>query len=614
MCAITGFFQTKFDYTKDLIWKNRLNKMANSLSHRGPDNTSFLLKNHVGLAHCRLSIIDLESGNQPIIKCINGHTGAIIFNGEIYNYKTLRAYLSSLGCFFDTASDTEVILAGYLMFGTSFFSSLNGIFAFAIYDYEKDCLILARDSAGVKPLFYQDMSTSFVFASEPKGLFAYGIKAVFNDNSFQELFALGPAKTPGNAVFAGMHEVLPGTYITVSKGQYAYTFSTHIFRQLSAYECNDSYDEAIEKSLNLVTDAITSQMVSDVPICTFLSGGLDSSLVSAICAKNLDSLTTYSFDFVGNNDNFIANDFQSSLDRPFVDIMKEHIKSNHIYLECDNLTMADYLTKAVDAKDMMCMADVESSLLYFCEQVSSKHKVCLTGECADEIFGGYPWFNKPFLMDKNDFPWSYDFDARFIFLKDEIINDLHLKEYAHDAFVTTINNAPVLSSDSPMNKKYKQMTYLNITWFMQTLLSRMDRTSMYNSLEARVPFADMRIIEYIYNLPYEYKCMNKYGAPLVKNILIECGKSYLPDEILYRKKSPYPKTYDKKYEELLANKLRDILSNTTSPLHQFVDMKKVNSFLNSPKDYGKPWYGQLMAGPQMIAYFIQLNYLITSFD
>lgn len=610
MCAIAGFFQSRFDYTKDSIWEHRLKEMASSMSHRGPDNSDYILNAHAGLAHCRLSIIDLESGNQPITKSINGHTGSIIFNGEIYNYKTLRNYLSSLGCFFDTSSDTEIILAGYLMFGTSFFASLNGIFAIAIYDYDKDCLILARDAAGVKPLFYQCMSTSFVFSSEPKGLFAYGITPSFNDDSLREIFALGPAKTPGSGVFANMSEVMAGTYIEITKGFRAYAHSTHTFKQLITYECNDSYDEAVEKSSALITDAITSQMLSDVPICTFMSGGLDSSLVSAICASKLDKLTTYSFDFVGNQDNFKANEYQSSLDRPYVDIMKEYINSNHIYLECDNLSMANYLTKAVDAKDMMCMADVESSLLYFCEQVSKSHKVCLTGECADEIFGGYPWFHKPYLMNQDNFPWSFDFDARFAFLKDDIVESLHLKEYAHDAFSTTINKAPILSSDSPMNKKFKQMTYLNLNWFMQTLLSRMDRTSMYNSLEARVPFADMRIIEYVYNLPYEYKCKNKNGAPSVKNLLIECGKKYLPDEILYRKKSPYPKTYDKKYELLLANRLKNILSDSLSPLHQFIDPIKVNTFLESPKDYGKPWYGQLMAGPQMIAYYIQLDYLL----
>ena len=284
--------------------------------------------------------------------------------------------------------------------------------------------------------------------------------------------------------------------------------------------------------------------------------------------------------------------------------MKNHIKSNHYYLECNNEIQADYLLKAVDARDFPCMADVESSLLYFCSLVSKQIKVALTGECADEIFGGYPWFHNQSLMNKDNFPWSYDFEARSAFLKDEIISILDLEAYSRDAYTTTINTTPLLTSDTLEDAYYRKVTYLNVQWFMQTLLSRMDRTSMYSGLEARVPFADYRILEYVYNLPWEYRCHNN----IHKSLLVETGKALLPTEVLFRKKSPYPKTYDPAYEQLLANRLRDILADKNSPLYDLIDIKKVNTFLDAPKDYGKPWYGQLMAGPQMIGYFIQLDY------
>lgn len=613
MCGIAGFYQSSFNYLKDGIWENRLIKMKQSINHRGPDDNDIYLRTHIGLAHTRLSIIDLEYGKQPMKCCYNGKSGVICYNGEIYNYPELRAVLMARGASFRTDSDTEVILMGYLMYGTSFFQSLNGIFAFAIYDETTDELIIARDHLGVKPLFYQEMATSFVFGSEPKALFAYGILPYLNADSFREVLGLGPAKTPGNGVYSGMKELLAGSYMIIkpSPGNDCYKTETHFYWKLAPREITDSYEEASEKVYYLINDAIKKQMISDIPICTFMSGGLDSSLVSAICARNLavddKTLTTFSFDFVDNNINFKSNDFQSTLDRPFVDIMKSHIKSNHYYLECNNETQADYLLKAVDARDFPCMADVESSLLYFCSLVSKQVKVALTGECADEIFCGYPWFHRKELMQHNNFPWSYDFDARTVFLKDEIKELLDLENYSRAAYETTMSNAPVLTSDSPDEKMHKQTTYLNVVWFMQTLLSRMDRTSMYSGLEARVPFADYRILEYVYNLPWEYKCHDG----IHKSLLVETGKNLLPDEVLYRKKSPYPKTYDLSYEKLLADRLRSTLQNENSALRDFVDLDKVYSFLDSPKDYGKPWYGQLMAGPQMIGYFLQLDYWLS---
>lgn len=618
MCGIAGFYQGCFDYTKDDIWHNRLTKMKSSLSHRGPDDSNIYLKKNVGLAHTRLSIIDITGGRQPMSMTYNSHSATICYNGEIYNHKILKSLLISKGIEFNTTSDTEVILAGYLLYGKDFFSSLNGIFAFAIYDETFNELILVRDHLGVKPLFYQETASSFVFGSEQKALFAYGIVPFVSATGFKEVLGLGPARTPGSGIYSNMKELLPGHYLIAkpSINNSCYEVSTHCYWSLKAKECTDTYEEAVDKVSYLIEDSIKLQMISDIPICTFLSGGLDSSLVSSICADNLKSnnltLNTYSFDFVDNDKNFKANNFQSSLDRPFVDIMRNYIGSHHTFLECNNEIQADYLLKAVDARDLPCMADVESSLLYFCSLVSKDVRVALTGECADEIFGGYPWFHKPELQHTGNFPWSNDFKTREYFLKDEIKEILNLELYSKEAYDTTMSAAPVLYNESDSERSSKRICYLNIVWFMSTLLNRMDRTSMYSGLEARVPFADYRILEYVYNLPWEYKCHDG----ITKSLLVEAGKRlshnssrpFLPDEILYRKKSPYPKTYDPKYQELLSKRLMERLEDSHLPLHDIVDVNKIKSFIASPMDYGKPWYGQLMAGPQMIGYYLQLDY------
>ena len=357
-----------------------------------------------------------------------------------------------------------------------------------------------------------------------------------------------------------------------------------------------------------MTDAIRRQMVSDVPICTFLSGGVDSSLVSAVCAAELkkrgERLNTFSFDFVDNDRYFKANSFQPSQDRPFVDKMVEFLGSRHHYLECDNLTQADRLYDSVLAHDLPAMGDIDSSMLQFCSMVKEHNKVALTGECADEIFGGYPWFHRKECFEAHTFPWTMVLNARKVLLSDDFIQFLGMEDYVRETYERSVAETPRLDGDTPEEARRREIAYLNLRWFMQTLLNRMDRDSMYSGLEARVPFADHRIIEYVWNVPWDMKTR----GGVVKNLLRQAGRGHLPDEILFRRKSPYPKTYDTNYEALLVKRVREMAADSNAPVMQFLDRKKLERFLLSPSDYGRPWYGQLMAGPQMLAYILQVNF------
>ncbi|MGM9524875.1 MAG: asparagine synthase (glutamine-hydrolyzing) [Peptococcaceae bacterium] len=610
MCGIAGFYQTSFDYTLHPRWLERLEHMKESLQRRGPDQQDTLLYPHAGLAHTRLSIIDLQKGHQPMTRASGSQRCTIVYNGELYNMQELRRQLSGFALSWETDSDTEVILNGYLACGADFFQQLNGIFAFAIYDASADQLILCRDRLGVKPLFYQQTAEQEVlFGSEQKALFAGGITPAIQTDGWCEIWGLGPAHTPGHGVFHNMKEVLPGHYLTITGTQ----IRDHTYWQLEARPHADCYADTVHTVSALVQDSVKRQMVSDVPICTFLSGGLDSSLVSAICARELarqgQKLQTYSFDFTDNDKNFQANSFQSAQDRPYVDLMVKHLHSQHTYLECSSQKQADYLYKAVDARDLPCMADVESSLLYFCSQVAQQNHVALTGECADEIFGGYPWFHQPAALERHHFPWSYQMEARTALLRDDFLAQVPLEAYAQQAYDATIAAVPRLEGETALEARRREMAYLNVTWFMATLLNRMDRTSMYSGLEARVPYADHRILEYVFNIPWEMKCQ----GGRTKSLLQETGRSLLPAQILQRKKSPYPKTYDPAYEALLRNRLLEVLAYPNSPILDIVDVKKVRAFLDTPSDYGRPWFGQLMAGPQMIAYLLQINYWMTKY-
>lgn len=386
MCGIAGFSSRKTDYTKENSkWLKILDNMKQSMQHRGPDDEGEYLTPQAGLAHKRLSIIDLSRGKQPMTREKCGCTYTIVYNGELYNTAELRDTLINMGYLFKTHCDTEVILIGYMALGTEFIKQMNGIFSFAIWDDNSHTLCLVRDRLGVKPLFYTYYDETLIFGSEIKVLFEYpGFKPRIDSQGLCEVFGLGPAKSYGLGVFKDVYEVLPGNVLIFNQAG----LHEEPYWSLISTPHEDTFEETVEKTSFLLRDAVKRQMISDIPICTFLSGGVDSSLVTAICANELKKegkqIETYSFDFVDNAKHFKSNSFQPSQDRPYVDIMKEQVNSKHTYLECDNLDLADNLYHAVDARDLPNMADVESSLLYFCKKVAAQTKVALTGECADE--------------------------------------------------------------------------------------------------------------------------------------------------------------------------------------------------------------------------------------
>ncbi len=611
MCGIAGFYNPKINYSDNLKNNIRiLNNMIKTMKMRGPDDQGYSIINSCCLAHTRLSIIDLSTGRQPLKITKNERNYHIIFNGEIYNHKEIKAELKAIGFDFYTNSDTEVIGNAFIHWGADFVTHLNGIFAIAIYDEMRNTLYLFRDHFGIKPLYYTEVDKTVVFASRIDTLFEYPrIKPKLSINGFNEIFTIGPAKTYGFGVFEGIKEVLPGEYIVCTP----HITSKKQYYKIKSRPHTDSYKDTIEKTRWLLCDSVKKQMLSDVPICTFLSGGIDSSLVTSICCKYMEpgeKLDTYSFDYEDNSIHFKSNSFQPSQDRPYVDIMKEYLATNHIYLTCKYEQLADLLYASVDSRCLPTMADVDSSLLFFCSEVAKKHKVALTGECADEIFGGYPWFHKEEMIHAGTFPWMSDISFRKSILNPEFAAALHMEQYIANAYEKSISEIDILPEESDLETNRRRISYLNIRWFMQTLLDRMDRTSMHSGLEARVPFADYRIVDYVFNIPWHMKSENNVPKSLLRN----AAKGLLPDSILNRPKNPYPKTYHPKYEEILVKRLYEVITDTASPLRSYLNLPVVNKFLEQPKEYGKPWYGQLMAGPQMIAYLLQIDYWMRKYS
>ncbi len=611
MCGISGFANFNNDYTKAVnYYNNILVDMREAIAHRGCDTVGEYLTPHCGLSQTRLTIRDLYGGNQPIIRHRDGVDYAIVYNGEIYNCDELKADLISKGYIFETTTDTEVILYVYMEYGIEGVKLLNGIFAYAIWDSGENRLMLFRDRCGIKPLFYTFIDDGIVFASEPKALFKYpDFKAEINMNSLRQVLGLGPARSEGNGVFKNVNEIKYGCVgIFTADG-----FKEQTYWRLESREHTQTYKETVEHTAYLLKDAVEKQMVSDVPVCSFLSGGVDSCIVTALASRHLEKrggkLNTFSFDFVGNDKYFKSNSFQPEQDRPYVDKMLNAYSLNHSYLFCEQKELADELYTSVDAKDLPGMADVDASLLHFCRKVKEHNKVTLTGECADEIFGGYPWFHREDFFKADTFPWSVNMEPRQSILKPEIKEELKLEEYVKEAYYKSLSEVPALDGENNEQKRRREISYLNIKWFMTTLLDRMDRASMYSGLEARVPFADHRIIEYVFNVPWEYKC----HKGVVKGLLRDSAKGLLPDEILYRRKSPYPKTYNPEYENILKDRLRQVLADSLQPVNALVDKAAVIRLITSPADYGKPFFGQLMAAPQLMAYLLQINYWMNKY-
>lgn len=611
MCGICGFINFRNNYIKNEEEnKATARRMADTLRHRGPDSRGEWAGEHAVLAHRRLAVIDVERGQQPMKRTVEGHEFTIAYNGELYNTDDIRDELRRYGYTFSTTSDTEVLLYAYIHYGTRCAEKLNGIFAFAIWDSMRQRVFLCRDRFGVKPLFYTRINDDIVFASELKALFEYpGIEPRLDKTGFCELFAMSPARTQGEGVFKDVKELRPAHYMTIDRKK----IEIKRYWSLESREHTDSYEDTIERVRSLVLDSVRRQLVSDVPIATFLSGGLDSSIITAIGAREMEkrgkTLSTYSFDYEDNGKYFKASHFQPDSDTKWVPRMTEEFKTDHTYLVCPNSALTGLLEEALLAKDLPGMADCDSSLLYFCREVKKKHTVVLSGECSDEIFGGYPWFREKKAFETPAFPWCYDLSLRNSILIDSVRETLDLDGYSRMRYEESLREVPVFDGDSAEEKRRREISYLNINWFMTNLLDRKDRMSMASGLEVRVPFCDHRLVEYVWNIPWEMK--NKDNVS--KNILREAAKGILPEDVRLRKKSPYPKTHNPHYEEAAKKMLSEVIADPNAPILAFCDKSKLEGIINGRFDYGKPFFGQLMAGPQFIGYILQLNYLFKDY-
>ena len=599
MCGIAGWLDQKRNMEE---FGAELSAMSESLRKRGPDEHGEYIKRHFALLHRRLSVIDPQNGQQPMSTLYDGEKYTIVYNGELYNTEELREELRQAGFGFGTRSDTEVLLKAYCYYKEDCAKKLNGIFAFAVLEECSGRLFLCRDRVGVKPLFYHTYHDGIIFGSEIKAILSSGMVApAVGEEGLYELFFLGPARTPGNGIFKGISELLPGEYAVYEDGRLQKTRYYH----LTAHEHEEDEIQTIEKTRYLLTDAIQRQLVSDVPMCFFLSGGLDSSLICQTAANSEkyrhQMIDTYSVEYAENQQYFQRSLFQPNADYEYIGMMVQSTGSRHHEIVLDNEKVVEALSPSVRARDLPGYVDIDSSLLLFCKEIKKRFTVALSGECADELFGGYPWFHNQDILFEDCFPWSREQDIRRQVLKKGILP--RGEEYVREKYLDTLKEADSLKSDSKVDKRMREMFALNYYWFMQCLLERKDRCSMWSGLEVRVPFCDARLVDYAYNMPWELKAYS--GRE--KGIIRKAFEDILPKEIVYRKKSPYPKTHHPVYMKLCADKVREILADRSRKINSLISAEGVEEIIERPDSLRSPWYGQLMKAPQILAYLIELD-------
>ena len=602
MCAIAGILNLTCD-------ENILRKMLATMVRRGPDDSGISRGENYALLHSRLAIIDPQGGAQPMSLDWQGERYTIVYNGELYNTMELRRELQALGHIFLGHSDTEVLLHGFARWGEDVLEKINGIFAFGVWLENRKQLFLARDRIGVKPLFYANHGSGLLFASEIKTILCYpDFRPRLDARGAAEILMLGPGRLPGSGVFRGVQELEPGCcgWYTDSK------LKVRRYWKLIDREHRESFADTVNHVRELVLDAIRRQMVSDVPIGTFLSGGLDSSIISAVCAREMaakgETLRTFSVDYLNNDRYFIPGKFQPNSDGSYIEIMKKSIGSCHRDTVLTTEDLLDVLEDATIARDLPGMADVDFSLLAFCREIRRDVKVALSGECADEIFGGYPWYRDPEVRKAEGFPWAQNTETRLALLHPDICSRVDGRELVMDAYRDACLQSDILPGTSETERQMKQMVNLNFRYFMQTLLDRKDRMSMYCSLEVRVPFCDYRIAEYLYGVPWEYKDWQGKEKGLLRCAM----DGILPREVLWRKKSPYPKTFDPRYGEVVAMRLRKLLEDPHAPLFSLVDPTAILRLFKGEPSW--PWYGQLMGTPQTMAYMLQLDFWLRRYN
>ncbi|MBP3284998.1 MAG: asparagine synthase (glutamine-hydrolyzing) [Clostridia bacterium] len=557
-----------------------------------------------GMVKDEQGFIDIAGVKEAKIYSYKGRTFVVTYDGEIYNQPELKSELTRRGNYFETEEDEEFILKAYTTWREECLEKFEGVFALGIWEVEERRLFLARDPIGAKSLFFSVLKSGIVFAGHVKDILnTREVSPQVTYEGMAELLCLGPSRRQTSAVFRNISQLESGTYLKYVNG----SMKLVKYAELEAYENQESFEEVVDNIREMVIDSVLHQYRANGEIATLLSGGLDSSIVTTIVAEALKhdnrTLRTFSVDYEDNDLFFKSNSYQPNSDNDWIKKMVEFLDTDHRDVTLRSEDLADALKEAMLARGFPGMGDIDSSLLLFCKSMKKYADVGLGGECADEVFGGYPWFHREELKNADFFPWIRSVNERKEFVNKEIRANVNINELANSVYRVEINKVPKLYGESEENKRIREIGYLTYKWFLPVLLERQDKMAGKAGFHIRAPFCNFKLMNYVYNVPWAYRI----HGDMEKGLLRYAFQDILPKEVAFRKKSPYPKTFNPTYREIMIRELKHILENPTSPLLDVVDCDRVEELIAEEESASRPWFGQLMRGPQVMAFFIQLN-------
>ncbi len=577
MCGIAGWI----DFTRDLrLEAARFDRMVDSLSRRGPDAAGKWITAGAAIGHRRLSVVDVEGGRQPMaLSVAPGRPPAVLtFSGEVYNYRELRSQLAARGHVFITDSDTEVLLRGYLEWGASVVDRLTGMFAFGIWDADREELLLARDRIGVKPLYYYAYSDGLVFGSEPKVVLAHpGFAPRIEESALPMLF--NPRLTQaGSTPLLGLNEVRPGHVLRFSRSNGP---CESRYWRLQSSEYTASFDEAVAHLRELLTEIVKDHLNADVPLAALLSGGLDSSAIAALAARELRStesaqLATFAVDFTDSREYFSPTVLRPELDTPYAQLAARALETEHHEIVLDADSLSANLPAARRARDLPSLGQFDTSMYGLFAGVREQAVVALSGEGADEFFGGYPWFHDPTIIRRDTFPWLADGADLTDCLAPDVRARIRPAEMVKDLYGTMLAEVPRLEGETGLDARMREIIYLSMQGPLALLLDRKDRMGMAVGLEVRVPFCDHRLVEYLWNIPWTLKTAD--GRE--KSLLRAAVRDLLPEPVLYRAKSAYPASFDPTYAAHVVDQTRALIRDPSSPLAGLLDPARVDDLID----------------------------------
>ncbi|MGW2280784.1 asparagine synthase (glutamine-hydrolyzing) [Streptomyces sp. NPDC001770] len=597
MSGVVGWIDFRRDLGDQL---GVLRSMTRTMAHRGPDTEDVWIGGNAAVGHRGLAT-GRPDDVRPAHIVLGGDTVHAAHTGEVYNGDELRRDIQAAGGALRGGSTAEALLQAYLLWGTGFVERVNGAFAFAVWDGRTRRLHLGRDRMGVKPLYHHPYDGGVLFASEPKGILANPLFRPSLELSALPVVLQPRLARPGETPLKDLYEVEPAHVVTYT----ANGVTRRRYWQLVSEPHHDTFEESARTVRELLDDTVRRQLATGVPLGAMLSGGVDSTSVAALAAGALRKddpdrrLATFCVEFESDPAHFVATELRPDIDAPYAAEAAAFLGTEHATLTASVQDLLDVVPATRRARDLPGWGQFDASMYLIFQQIRANCPVALTGEAADEVFGGYPYFFKPEGLAADRFPWLFDGPKLSRYLVPDLLAELNPEEDERARYADVLARVPRLAGESPEDARIREVFFLGLAGPLSVILDRKERMSMAHGLDVRVPFCDHRLVQYVWNVPWEIK--SRGG---VKGLLKAAMADILPASTVNRRKSAYPHVQNPAYDRTLLQEATWIVNDDASPLKPLFDTGRTNDLIQQISS--GTVHGELPGGSNQAAMLIQL--------